>query len=203
MLAYGGNPTGRKSKFIFQAGTSAGDAERRLAESDRKKAARAVADKLREPAALPSANGVDATPPPADGESSLLGAAVPVAVAAWQPQMLQELTDALIDSAEEARVDKWTGKVREAKLPEKLQREVSADAKFPAPAKRGLKLSLPHAAAHALNKTGLGSEYQHEVCCVTCLAAILVQGRRLSAKLDELIESSKPAEKEPLKPIVL
>ena len=71
---FGGNPTGRKSKFRFPADTPQGIEERRKADADRKAAARAVATQLREPPPLPAALSrapADYLAPTDNGESPL------------------------------------------------------------------------------------------------------------------------------------
>jgi hypothetical protein len=109
----------------------------------------------------------------------------------WQPEILKEFTDELIEAAEEGRMIRFATAAAEAKLPEKLVKEIVSDAHYPPVFKRGLKLSTPRVVAKALNKAGVSAEWADELSFASSLGAIWIQGRKLSAKLDKLIEASK------------
>jgi hypothetical protein len=179
----------------------AAEADRKR-DAERKRQERAEAGKLAEPPPLPPAGAPGAGPVPALGgpQSSLLPAPVaPAPLVLWQPDTLREFTDELVEAAEETRVKNFAAKAAEAKLPEKVGREVVKDSHFPAVAKRGLKLSTPKVAAKWLNKAGISAEYADEVTLAGSLLAIVIQGRRLIAKLDELIAAAKAPPPEPQK----
>jgi hypothetical protein len=147
-----------------------------------------------EPAPLPSA--AEGAPGPGAPGSVPAGPDLvgPAPTVPWQPETLSGLLDELIDAAEENRVGKYLAKCAEANLTAKLLKEIEADAAFPKTAKTILKHSLPRLAAKWLNKSGLSSEWQEEVAVITALLLIVQHDRRLSAKLDELIEAAKPKE---------
>lgn len=112
--------------------------------------------------------------------------------------MLKPLTDELISAAEAGRFKKFVEKLKEAKLPEKVIKEVASDCKeYPAVARRNLELSSPELGAKWLNKTGISAEHRHEVAFVTGLALIFGQGRSINAKLDALIETAKEQNEKP------
>ncbi len=203
MPAFGGNPTGRKSKFRFPAGTTEGDEERRKADTERKAAERAAAAKLVEPPPLPAA-GLNGAAPPAvypdasqtPAETSGLDTAPGRPVVPWTPDMLQELTDGIVDALEERRIEKFSGKARQAELPEKLIREISQDARYPVIGKKGLKIALPQVGAKLANKAGISAEHLPEVILAKAIALNLVSGRRLEARLDKLIAQNEAAKEQ-------
>lgn len=205
MPAFGGNPTGRKSKFKFPACTAEGAEERRKADAERKAADRAEAAKLVEPPPLPAASGNGAAPPnvppgatQAPGEAGSDDPAPGRPVVPWTPDMLQELTDGIVDALEERRIEKFIGKARQAELPEKLVREIGQDARYPVVGKKGLKIALPQVGAKLANKAGISAEHLPEVILAKALTLNLISGRRLEARLDKIIaqnEAAKEAER--------
>ena len=197
MPAFGGRPGGRPSKFKFPAGTERGDAERRKAEAERKAALRR-ANKLAEPPPLPSADAPapDPVPSPNGDQSSFIPPEAGRPVVPWTPDMLQELTDGIVDALEERRVERFVEKAKEAALPPAVVKEIGADARYPVVGKRGLKASLPQVGAKLANKTGLSSEHLHEIVLVKAITVNVMHGRRLEAKLDKLIEQEKARQKE-------
>jgi hypothetical protein len=196
--AFGGRPGGRPSKFRFPAGTERGDEERRKADADRKAALRARAARLAEPPPLPSANApaVDPSPTPNGDQSFVAPVEVGRPVVPWTAEMLQELTDGIVDALEERRVEKFTEKAKEAQLPEKLVKEIGTDARYPVVGKRGLKVALPQVGAKLANKAGISAEHLPEVILAKAITLNVVHGRRLEAKLDKLIEQEKARQKE-------
>jgi hypothetical protein len=161
---------------------------------DRERKARAAAAKkaVVEPAPLPSASPGALGPVPPAGHSL---AAAPVGEVApavpWLPEMLKPLTDELIDAAEERRVGKFTELAREAKLSEKIVKEIGSDSEFPAVAKKGLSLSLPKVVSKWLNKLGISAENEPEITLTSSLVAIWLQGRKLEERLVKLAETAK------------
>lgn len=97
----------------------------------------------------------------------------------------------MIDAAEQGRQQKFASAAVESKLPEKVARELVRDAQYPASFKKTLKISTPRVAAKWLNKAGVSAEHADEAAFVLSLGAIFLQGRKLSAKLDKLIEAAK------------
>jgi hypothetical protein len=163
------------------------------AERMRRARAREAAEK--EPPPLPPATVGSPTAPPSVGVAGQPLPAPDTPVLPWQPDMLREFTDPLIDVIEEARASKLVGKAREANLPAPLVKEIAADVRFPAGAKKTAQIATPKVAAKWLNKTGISAEYADELALCGAAVIILKQGAALSAKLDELIASAKAAEK--------
>ncbi len=200
--AFGGNPTGRKSKFRFPADTPQGIEERRKADADRKAAARAMAAKLVEPPPLPAAGLDRAVRAPADlvatpgnGEIALPVVAPVEVVVPWTPADIREITDELVDLSEANRLSEFVTVAKEAKLPESLLREIEADAKFPAKSKAGVKTAIAACAAKWLNKSGISAKNKEEAALLFFSAGIWMQGRRMRSKLDDLIREDKERKK--------
>jgi hypothetical protein len=196
VAAFGGNPTGRKSKFKLPAGTPEGDDERRAAERDRKAAARAVAAKLVEPPALPAAGEMPAGPLAAEGAAQIVDATAPVAEAfvAWTPEDVREFTDELVDLSEAKRLSDFIDAANEAKLPKSLVAEIEKDARYPQKCKAGFKTAVAATTAKWLNRSNVSAKNKEEAALIFFGGTILLQGRRLRQKLDELIVSAKEAE---------
>jgi len=199
---FGGFRGGRKrADGLIPGSPEAIEADRKK-DAERKRLERSTTTKLDEPAALPSATATVTNPntatPGAQSPAIALQAAPAVP---WQADMLRSLSDELINTAEAARIAQVAGKIKEAELPEKIAREVMKDVPYKPVYKKMLMLSTPEVAAKGLNKLGISAEYKDEVTFVTSLAAILLQGRTLNAKLDELIaevkasKETKPPEK--------
>jgi hypothetical protein len=116
----------------------------------------------------------------------------------WQADTLKPLVEKLLTAAEEGRVAQYAAKCKQLGDMPKLVKEIQDDAQFPAAAKVLLATSLPRLAAKWMNKSGISAEYQDEVACVTAILLIIQHDRKTSAKLDKLIEQTKPA-KAPVK----
>lgn len=112
----------------------------------------------------------------------------------WQPEMLRQLTDAVIETLEDGRAGQLSTKAREAKLPAAVVNEIERDAAFPPVPKKMMMVSSPRVAAKWLNKSGVSAEHSDELALATSLAAILVQGKKLNQRLAELIAASKAIE---------
>lgn len=110
--------------------------------------------------------------------------------------MIREFTDVVVDAAEAKRVSSLTGAAREGGLPENTIKRIEKDSHYPAPAKTSLQIALPRLTAKYLNKAGISAEYADEAALLTSLGAILVQGRKLQATLDELIETNRKLQNE-------
>jgi hypothetical protein len=195
---FGGNPTGRKSKFRFSADTPQGIEERRKADADRKAASRSVAAQLLEPPTLPaslSRTTADHVAPSGNGEGSLSVVAVAEVVVPWTPADIREFTDELVDLSEAKRLSDFVAVAKEAKLPESLIREIETDAKFPAKSKTGLKTAIAACAAKWLNRSGISSKNKEEAALIFFGWGIWLQGRRLRTKLDELIREDQEQQK--------
>lgn len=121
------------------------------------------------------------------------------AVVPWTPELLQELTDGIVDALEERRVEKFRGKARAAELPDKLVKEISSDAQYPIIGKRGLKMALPQVGAKLANKAGISAEHLPEAILLKALTLNWLHGRRLEARLDKLIAQNEAAAKEAAK----
>jgi hypothetical protein len=185
---FGGNRGGKKRADGLPPGSPQALEADRKKDRERKQAQRVLA----EPPPLPSAGPGLANPAPAapGGEVPGGGPAGPPPVP-WEPQLVKEFTDELIEAAEAGRVEKFTGKARNAKIPERVVREIGTDSRFPASIKKSLQISTPRVAAKWLNKAGVSAEYADEVAFIGSLGALFIQGRKLSAKLDKLIELAK------------
>ena len=187
--AFGGNRGGKKRADGLPPGSPQALAADKEKDRLRKQALREAAAKLAEPPPLPSAipGLANPTAPASPGEVPGADAASPPPIP-WEPALIREFTDELIEAAEDGRVQKITGKAREARIPERVVKEISNDAHYPASAKKSLQISTPRVTAKWLNKAGVSAEYADELAFVTSLGAIFIQGRKLSQKLDKLIE---------------
>lgn len=110
--------------------------------------------------------------------------------------MVKEFSDELVAAWEEHRVSKFTSAGKEAALPEPLIRQIRTDCRFQDGSRRVVQKAIPRVACKWLNRAGVSAEYADEVALVTALGAILVQGRKLQTKLDEIIEQKRKLEDE-------
>jgi len=195
---HGGLPGGKPRKDGLTPGSPEALAADRKKDADRKKAAREVAAQLKpEPAALPSAVP-GATSAPVNSAAAAPGSAVDPAFVPWQADIIKPLVEDLLEAAEEGRVAQYAAKCKELGDMPKLIKEIQDDAHFPKAAKVLLVTSLPRLAAKWLNKSGISAEYQDELAVATAFLIIIKHDRTMSAKLDKLIEQTKPA-KPPVK----
>jgi len=197
VIGFGGNPTGRASKFQFPAGTPQGDEERRKHEAERKKAARAVAAKVVQPPPLPSAvDGPGASP--LNGADTVTGGpAAPVETTVpWDADTLRELTDEIVNGFEEGRVGKHRQLAVEFGLSDKLSDKLAANAKYKPPIKRSLQKTAPHVTANLANRLLPGSgKYSMEGVFLMALLANFVHGRKQLAETRRIIEEELAKEK--------
>jgi hypothetical protein len=189
----GGNPTGRKSKFRFRAGTSEGDEERRKADAQRKKEVRSTAAELVEPPPLPSLgeaapDSIAATP---GGEMPGPGSAVVETFVAWQSSDVKEFTDELVDLSEANRIEDFVKIAKEGALPASLVKQIEADAHFTPNSKAGLKTAVAVVSAKWLNKIGISARNKEEAALIFFGGSIWLQGRRLRGELKSLIDEDK------------
>lgn len=105
--------------------------------------------------------------------------------------MIQQFTNEIINTLEASRVNKLTTIAREGGLPSDLVKRVREGAAYQPAAKIGLQDSVPRVACKYLNKTGVSAEYAEEVKLVGSLAAVMLQGRKLQATLEEMIEQTR------------
>ena len=187
--SFGGNRGGKKRADGLPPGSPQAIAADKEKDRVRKQTLRDEAAKLAQPPALPSAIPGQANPTATPSPGGVAGAdpASPPTIP-WEPEIIKKFTDNLIEVAEAGRVQQITGKAREARIPERVVKEISEDAHYPAVAKASLQISAPRVTAKWLNKAGVSAEYADELAFVTSLGAILIQGRKLSQKLDKLIE---------------
>ena len=204
----GGIPSGRKpSVFRFASGTPEGDEERRIADSNRKKAARAVAQKMVDPPPLPSsdspqvhrdaaASGVVATDTSGPGFSPAQDNFVP-----WDSGTLQELTDEIVDGFEDGRCDKLRKLVLEAGLSDKLAERIASNGKYKPAIKRTLKKTLPMATANTLNRVLPGTgKYSAEGILAVAIVANWNHSRRQLAETRRVIQEELAKSKPPPPP---
>lgn len=104
---------------------------------------------------------------------------------------MREFTDELVDLSETKRVSDFVAVAREAKFPESLVREIEKDAKYPLKSKTGFKSAVAGSAAKWLNKSGISAKNKEEAALIFFGAGIWLQGRRLRAKLDEMVVQEK------------
>ncbi len=195
--AYGGNASGRKlTQHRFPAESAEGKEERRRADAERKQAAREVARKMVEPPALrsvlPGENGAGPAPG-ADLVAGAIGAVSPAEAPAefvpWDADTLQELTDEIVEGAEEGRCLKFRGLATENKLSDKLADKIAALGRYKLAVKRTLKKTAPRASANLLNRVLPGSgKYSAEGVLVVALVANFVHGRRQLNETRRIIE---------------
>src|SRR5439155_18075770 len=148
--------------------------------------------KAPEPAPLPSITSPVAGPvtTPVAGEAAQPGA-VPVPFVPWDAQTLKPLFDQLIPTVEDLHVDHLTGMAEEAKLSGEIVKEIGRDARWPGPARKAIEISAPQVAAKWLNKSGISAENQPEVVLGTAIVSIAVSHRKLSLKLEKLLQARK------------
>lgn len=191
-------------QFKHLVDTPAGQEERReherLRKATKRDAAKAVAASMAEPAPLPSA-----TTPRAGNAAPPGGAVIPVAFGAeapptdepppvpWQPELLTDLVGELLRAAEQGRVAQYLARCEEAGLTGKLVAEIEADAHFPKMAVVLLKRSLPRLACRLLNKAGVSAEHEDLLCTVTALLLMFQHDRKVSARLDKIVETAELA----------
>lgn len=118
----------------------------------------------------------------------------------WQPELLSELINELLEAAEDGCVAMYVGKCEAAGLMPKVIEEIERDARFPKVAKIMLKRSLPRLACKWLNASGVSAEYQVELELVTAMLLLIQHQRKVVSKLDELIAKLKPVEPKPATP---
>ena len=153
---------------------------------------RKEAERKTEPAPLPSMSASVASPvaAPVAGEAAQPGVA-PVSFVPWDAQTLKPLFDQIIPTVEDWHVDHITGLVDGAKLPTEIMKEIGRDARWPAPSRKAIEISAPQVAAKWLNKSGISAENQPEVVLGTAIVSIVVSHRKLSLKLQKLLEARK------------
>jgi hypothetical protein len=192
-LAFGGNPTGRETRFKFPAGTPEGDKERRDDDAARKKAARAIARNLVAPPPLPSAGAPVPGSQPAPGAVVAPGLPNPPIepFILWKAEDVQASIDELVELSEAKRIEDFIAIAKEAKLPEKLIRMIESDAAYPASSKKGLKESLAACVAKWLNRAGISARNKEETLILFHVATIRLHGRRMKAHLLEVIDEQK------------
>lgn len=198
----GGNPTGRETKFKFPAGTPDGDRERRDAEAERKRAARAVARQLDRPPALPSAGAAaSGAPDAANGVASPGLPHPPVEpFVPWTAEDVCEFTDELVEFSEAKRVGDFCEVAREAKLPASLLKEIERDSHYPQKSKVNLKKAIAATVAKWLNKVGISARNREEAALLFFGATVWLHGRRMRKHLDAIIaEERELREKEKIK----
>lgn len=118
----------------------------------------------------------------------------------WQPELLAGTLSELLTVAEDGRVAQYVAKCEEAGLLPKLIKEIERDVHFPPVAKTMLKSALPRLAAKWLNKSGVSAEWQDEITVLSAFVLIVLNDRKISGKLDELIAEKKKKEAEASKP---
>ena len=163
---------------------AAADRER---DKRRKQEKRSKRSKTPEPAPLPS-QGPSPDPTPVAGEIVQPGVA-PVSFVPWDAQTLKPLFDQLIPTVEDLHVDHLTGMAEEAKLPVEIVKVIGRDARWPGPARKAIELSAPQVASKWLNKSGISAENQPEVVLGTAIVSIAVSHRKLSLKLEKLLQA--------------
>jgi hypothetical protein len=156
-----------------------------------------AAKKLADPQPLPSApaNGVHTVSPALNGAAALPGTAPIVQEIPWDPAALRPLLEELIDGAEQGRAEKRRARAAAVGLPDRVVKEVTAGAVYPAAAKRALALSGSNGTAKLMNSLGVSGKYSDVAIAATALTAIMVSNRRSDAKFEELITEFKKAQK--------
>lgn len=105
---------------------------------------------------------------------------------AWDAKMLAPLFEQLIPTIEDLTVHQVAVKAAKCRLPPEIVREIEADAKWSAPAKKALELSAPQVAARLLNKTGISAENQPEVIFLTAISSIMAGQIMILKRLDKV-----------------
>lgn len=199
--SFGGNPSGRSRKDGLVPGSAEAIAADREKERLRKQAARAVAAKLVEPPKLPSADPLapGAPAPPNPGQpGSAPGEAPGIA---WDPELLKPLIKEVVTGCEQSRVAKFKRIAENAEMAKGVVQQIAEDAEYVPAFKGTLLATAPRAIAKLLNRSGVSGEWSDEALCVLACVSIFVHGKRMEAKIKDLIEQSreeaKPEEKKP------
>lgn len=183
---FGGFRGGRKRKDGLPPGSpEAIEADK---EKDRLRKERVRVRLAGVPAPLPSAAPGAPGPAPEVGggpdDGSGFDAATPVP---WNASSLAPLFSQIIPAAESLATGQIISRAIKAKLPAQAVREIEAECKWAEPAKKALEIEWPRLAAKWLNKTGVSSENQPEVVCLSALAVIGVSHVKLLQRLDKLV----------------
>ena len=198
---FGGFRGGRKRKDGLAPGSSeAIEADR---EKDRLRKERQRSRSV-EPPALPAAGaaGVAGQAQAAAGAVGDGAGVEGVPVLAWDAKMLAPLFEQLIPTVEDLTVHQVAVRAAKCRLPPDIVREIEAEAKWSAPARKALELSAPQVAARLLNKTGISAENQPEVIFFTAISAILAGQVMTLKRLDKLaaianVPTTKPGQPAP------
>lgn len=110
--------------------------------------------------------------------------------------MLEGLFGEAIELSERRRVAKFKEAAQAAQLPDAVVRQIATDAQFPAAFKASTSRHGPKAIAKTLNRFGVSAKYSDEGIFAFSILAILYQGWRLKAGLDELIERANKERKQ-------
>jgi len=191
---FGGNRGGKKRADGLAPGSPEAKAADNAKDAERKRLEREEKRRLAQPPALPSALApAPGATDPASGtqnpDATAAGLSAPSIQ--WHPDMLKEFTDEIVNAVEAHGVSRIAGAASEAGLPPDLVKNIRQDSHYPAGAKRGVQLATPQVACKWLNKAGVSAEYAAEVALVTSAAAIMVHQRKITSKLEELIEHYK------------
>lgn len=185
-------------KFKFPAESLQGQDERREHERLRK-AERRQAVRASEPPPLPPAALVGTSPAPAGEPGPGAGpAAGAVDFVPWSPDDVVAFTDELIELCETRRVDEFVKLARAGGLPEKLCREIEAEAHYTKQTKAGLKRTVAAVAAKWLNKSGMSSRNKEEVALLFFMVTVKLQGMRLSRDIKAAIAEADAKKAEEL-----
>ena len=90
-------------------------------------------------------------------------------------------------AVEAVTVQQIATRAARARLPGELIKEIEADAKWSAPARKALEISAPQLSAKWLNKFGVSAENQPEIVFATAVTTILASHVLLLRRLDKLI----------------
>ena len=157
-----------------------------------------------EPPALPAAGaaGVAGQAQAAAGAVGDGAGVEGVPVLAWDAKMLAPLFEQLIPTVEDLTVHQVAVRAAKCRLPPDIVREIEAEAKWSAPARKALELSAPQVAARLLNKTGISAENQPEVIFFTAISSILAGQVMTLKRLDKLaaianVPTTKPGQPAP------
>jgi hypothetical protein len=115
------------------------------------------------------------------------------AIIPWDPDALRPIFEELIDGAEESRVEKFRAAAVEASLPDSVVKEIAKDAAYAPAWKRTITSTAPRVTAKTMSRIGISGKYSEEAILATALVSNFVQGRRLAARLEKLIEEAKAA----------
>jgi hypothetical protein len=99
----------------------------------------------------------------------------------------------LMQLTERLDVESVIDQAKEAKLPPELIKEISKDAQWPALSKKSLEMSGPPLVAKWLNKFGISAKNKEEVFFIGAITSIVVARKRISSRLDTLIQQRKEA----------